>query len=123
MKRTCLLLALFPTLVLAEQTGFIEDSHVTTTLRMDYIDLHSNGFGSEAIGFSDYDMGTWAQSVKVAYASGFFLDHFGLPRVMHGIIIMTKSMHLASNIFMMWVVILLLVSMHAVDFSIINKTP
>lgn len=78
MKRTCLLLALFPTLVLAEQTGFIEDSHVTTTLRMDYIDLHSNGFGSEAIGFSDYDMGTWAQSVKVAYASGFFLDHFGL---------------------------------------------
>lgn len=78
MKRALLLLAACPTLAHANFDRFIDDSKITTTFRMDYIDLHSDGFGTEASGFPDYDMGTWAQSAKVSYQSGYFSEHFGI---------------------------------------------
>jgi hypothetical protein len=78
MKRALLLLAVCPVFAYANIDKLVEDSAIKTTFRMDYIDLHSDGFGSDVYGFSDYDMGTWANSVKVAYQSGYLNDTFGI---------------------------------------------
>lgn len=78
MRKILPLLVVLPTLAHANLDKFISDSKIKTTFRMDYIDLHSDGLGSESFGFPDYDMGTWAQSAKVALTSGYYNDHFGI---------------------------------------------
>jgi len=86
MKKIILVFALYPVLSYANMDQFIEDGDLNFTLRMDYIDLVSDTYGNDYIGYEDYDQSTWAQSAKVTYSSGYYNDHFGFDLDLYGVV-------------------------------------
>ena len=52
---------------------------------MDSIYLKSNDYGNEYMGYPNYDMSTWAQSLKYSYKSPYISDHFGFDFDLYGV--------------------------------------
>lgn len=73
-------LFLLPFLCHADGTSLITDSHFDFSVRNDYIYLVSNEYPD----YTNYDMGTWAQSAQMDYHSGYFY-HFGVDVSLYGV--------------------------------------